>query len=492
MGISKLHVLLVATEISPFAKVGGLADVVGALAKEFHTLAKIRVSAILPHYNEVERFLGSHNLKPDKREEFTVSIGNQVVKGAIEHILYEGIDVYLVDQPHYFKRNGIYFDETYKNDYADNLERMTFFARFVFEALKVLDIKVHIIHAHDWQCGLFPFYLKSIYKMDGFFKNTRSVFTIHNLSYQGIFSVEQYGILGVDWKYFTINGLEFYGHINLLKAGINFADMITVVSEKYAQEIQSPEFGNGLEGIIREKANAGQLVGIMNGVDYEEWNPETDIYLPVHYNAKTLEKKKELKMLYLKEKGIENPQPEKPLLGIVSRLVDQKGLDIFLEIIPELMKQGVYIAVLGQGKEEYEVRLRDFARHYAPDFMAFITFDIAESHKIIAASDILLVPSRFEPAGLTQLYAMSYGTIPVVRKTGGLADSVKHGITGMVFEPYTPEALLSMISETITLYKQNKPLWEKMMRNAMKEDFHWKHSAQKYIEIYQGLMNQAK
>lgn len=486
----KPHVLLVATEVSPLAKVGGLADVVGALAKEFHKSGKVKVSVALPRYNEVDKFLASEQIKVKRREEFPVTIGTQSMVGAIEHVVYRDIDIYLVDQPHYFKRNGIYFDETYKIDYADNLERMAFFTRFVFEALKVLDLKVDIIHAHDWQCGLFPFYLKSIYKMDGFFKNTKSVFTVHNLSYQGIFSVEQYGILGVDWKYFTINGLEFYGHINLLKGGINFADMITVVSETYAKEIQSPEFGNGLEGIIREKAASGQIVGIMNGVDYEEWDPEKDIYLPVHYNAKTLDQKKAFKIAYLKEKGIADPDPSKPLLGMVSRLVDQKGLDILLEIIPRLMEQGVYLTILGQGKEEYEVRLRDFARHYAPSFILSIAFDIAESHKIMAASDMLLVPSRFEPAGLTQLYAMAYGTIPVVRRTGGLADSVKHGVTGFVFEPYTPEALLGMVSQAIATYKQNPAQWEKLVKNAMKEDFSWKQSAQKYIEIYKRLLQE--
>ncbi|MCX7882827.1 MAG: glycogen synthase GlgA [Brevinematales bacterium] len=487
---SKPHVLLVATEVSPLAKVGGLADVVGALAKEFQRLGKVKVSVALPRYHEVDKCLMSEHITPRRREEFAVAIGTQSLMGAIEHVVYHDIDVYLVDQPHYFKRNGIYFDETYKIDYADNLERMAFFTRFVFEALKVLDLKVDVIHAHDWQCGLFPFYLKSLYKMDGFFKNTKSVFTIHNLSYQGIFSVEQYGILGVDWKYFTINGLEFYGHINLLKAGINFSDMITVVSETYAKEIQLPEFGNGLEGIIREKAAAGQIVGIMNGVDYEEWNPETDEYLPVHYTAKSLDQKKAFKMTYLKDKGISQPDPGRPLLGMVSRLVDQKGLDILLEIVPQLMEQGVYLTVLGQGKEEYEVRLRDLARHYAPALILSITFDVAESHRIIAASDMLLVPSRFEPAGLTQLYAMAYGTLPVVRKTGGLADSVKHGVTGFVFEPYTPEALLGMVSQAIATYKQNPTQWEKMMKNAMKEDFSWKQSAHKYLEIYKHLLQE--
>jgi len=490
MPTTKPHVLLVATEVSPLAKVGGLADVVGALAKEFHRSGKVKVSVALPRYNEVDTFLASNNIPIQKREECTISVGAQSVTGAIEKIVFEGIDIYLVDQPHYFKRNGIYYDQTYKVDYADNLERMAFFTHFVFEAMKALDIKIDIIHAHDWQCGLFPFYLKSIYKMDGFYKNTRSVFTIHNLSYQGIFSVEQYGILGVDWKYFTINGLEFYGHINLLKGGINFADMITVVSETYAREIQLPEFGNGLEGIIREKAMNGQIVGIMNGVDYDEWNPETDKYLPVRYTSKTLEQKKELKRLYLKEKGIASPDPSIPLLGMVSRLVDQKGLDILLEIIPQLMDQGVYVSILGQGKEEYEVKLRDFARHYGARFMVSIAFDIAESHKLIAASDMLLVPSRFEPAGLTQLYAMAYGTIPVVRKTGGLADSVKPNVTGFVFEPYTPEALLGILSQAIATYKQNPSQWEKLMKNAMKEDFSWKQSALKYLDIYKKILQE--
>jgi|YNPMSStandDraft_2_1061718.scaffolds.fasta_scaffold00019_61 starch synthase len=487
MPIQKPHILLAATEVAPFAKVGGLADVVGALAKELHNLGGISVSVVLPHYNEVENFLTENHIPIQRKEELSISIGNQTVKGAIEEIQYNGFTVYLVDQPHYFRRNGIYFDETYKIDYADNLERMTFFARFVFEALKALNVKVNVIHAHDWQCGLFPFYLKSIYQIDGFYKNTASVFTIHNLYYQGIFSVEQYGILGVDWKYFTINGLEFYGHINLLKAGINFADIITVVSENYSREIQSPEFGNGLEGIIREKAQNNQIIGIMNGVDYEEWNPKNDVYLPIHYDEKNLSRKQELKMVFLREKGIQNPDPTKPLIGMVSRLVDQKGLDILLDIIPKLMEQGVYFTILGQGKEEYETRLKDFARHYGPSFSASIAFSIPESHKIIASSDIFLVPSRFEPSGLTQLYAMSYGTIPVVRKTGGLADSVKHGVTGFVFEPYTPEALLSMVSEAIATYKTNKNTWEKMMRNAMKEDFSWKTSAKKYKEIYKNL-----
>ena len=493
MAVQKIKVLMVSSEAVPFAKVGGLADVVGALGKELPKTG-VQVAVALPKYRVVIEKIKTLGLKTEKKMSFSLSLDNGEEEGAIELVKYNGVLYFLIEQPDYFEREGIYLDNQTKQDYPDNLKRFVFFNRAVLEAAKLMDFQPDIIHAHDWQTGLLPIYLKTLYKLDSFYRLTKSVFTIHNLSYQGIFPVEQFTQIGLDWKYFTINGLEYYGHLNLMKGGIVFSDYTSTVSETYAKEIQTPEFGNGLEGVIQEKAEAGRLAGIVNGVDYSEWDPSVDTYLKnefgILYDSKSVEKKSEIKKAFLKKNKIPEKAAKWPLIGVISRLVDQKGWDIILEVIERFFQEDVILAVLGTGKYEYENRLRKLKDQYKNKMVLTIDFDIPQSHFIEAAADIYIVPSRFEPCGLNQLYSMRYGTIPVVRKTGGLADTVVDGKTGFVFDNYNPDALYDALTKALELYRNDKKKWAKLVQNAMKEDWSWKGVAKKYSALYTELKKQ--
>jgi len=486
----KLKLLIVASEAVPFAKVGGLADVVGALSSEIQK-NNIEVKVVIPKYEVVYKYIEENKVKINGIQDISVTIEDREIRGKVEEVVYNDVHYCFIDNPHYFKRDGIYLDSKTRTDYADSLERFVFFCKAVLESTKVLDFKPDIIQCNDWQTGLVPVYLKTLYRMDSFFKSTKSVYSIHNLSYQGIFPVEQFPITGLDWKYFTVNELEYYGHINLLKGGIVFSDIIITVSETYAKEIQTSEFGNGLEGILQSKAAQKRLFGIVNGADYNEWNPTIDIYIKNKYNLNydfsTIENKKKIKIEFLKENGIKDPDSSLPLLGIVSRLVDQKGFDLIFEVIDEIFSLGVYFTVLGSGKTEYENRLKAIQEKYPDRAIIFIAFDIPTSHYIEAASDMFLMPSRFEPCGLNQLYSLKYGTVPVVRYTGGLADTVKDGKTGFVFHSYNPEDFLACLKQAVSLYKTAPDKWMKMVENAMKEDWSWGRAAKRYSELYEEL-----
>lgn len=493
MASEKLKVLIVASEAVPFAKVGGLADVAGALGREIHDNG-IDVKIIIPKYNTVYDYIQNKGLKIERSLDFSALMEGGEVKGKVEEVLLNGLSYYFIDNPFYYRREEIYSDNKTRGDFADSLERFTFFCKAVLEAVKVMGFQPDIIQANDWQAGLIPTYLKTLYKQDTFFKNTKCIFTIHNLSYQGIFPVEQFTVTGLDWKYFTVNGLEYYGHLNLLKGGVVFADIIATVSETYSKEIQTPEFGNGLEGVMKDKAALKKLFGVVNGVDYSEWNPLVDSYIQqkyqINYDLSTIDLKKKIKESYLKDNGIHNPDPSIPLIGMVSRLVDQKGFDLIFEIIDELLKLGVYFTVLGTGKYEYETKLKALQKKYPNQTAIFVGFDIPTSHYIEAASDMFVMPSRFEPCGLNQLYSLKYGTIPVVRFTGGLADTVKDGKTGFVFNDYNPEDFFSTLKKAVMFYRNEPEKWLKMIENAMKEDWSWERAAKKYIEIYKILKEQ--
>ncbi|OHD53735.1 MAG: hypothetical protein A2Y33_07330 [Spirochaetes bacterium GWF1_51_8] len=486
-----MKVLLVASEAVPFAKVGGLADVVGAQGKIMQEEG-LDVRIAIPKYKVVSDNIEKLGLKVKPSFDFTISLENREEKGRVEEVVYAGVTYYLIDRPDYFMREGIYTDPQSRQDYPDNLRRFVFFSRAILECAKGVGFQPDIIHVHDWQTGLIPVYLRTDYKMDSFFRQTKCVFTIHNLAYQGIFPVELFTLTGLDWKYFTIHGLEYYGHLNLMKGGIVYSDVTTTVSQTYAKEIQTPEYGNGLEGVMSDKALYGNLYGIFNGVDYSEWHPSTDTYLKEHfginYDVDTLDKKKEIKLKYLSENGIKKPDLNKPLIGIVSRLVDQKGWDIILEIIDQLFKEDIYFTVLGTGKYEYENRLRSVKSNYPDKMIVEIGFDIPNSHYIEAASDIYLMPSRFEPCGLNQLYSLAYGTVPVVRYTGGLADTVKDGKTGFVFKNYNPEDMMAALKKAIDMYRTSQDKWKKLMENAMKEDWSWKKAIKSYNELYDKVM----
>ena len=478
---------MVASEAVPFAKVGGLADVVGVQGKQLKE-AGIDIRIAIPKYTITYENVEKLGVKVKRREQITVTVDGVEEIGFVEEVEYQGVHYFLVDRPEYFKRNGTYIDETTKQDYPDSLRRFVFFSKAVLESSKIFDFQPDIVHANDWQAGLIPVYLKTIYKLDSFYRLTKCVFTIHNLSYQGIFPVEHFTITGLDWKYFTINGLEYYGHLNLMKGGIVFSDITLTVSETYAKEIQKPEYGNGLEGVMEDKKRYNKLLGIVNGVDYEEWNPETDIHLKekykLNYSVSAPENKSKIKKQFLIDNGIAEADIKKPLIGIVSRLVDQKGWDIILEIIDRLFAEDIYLAVLGTGKYDYENKIRALKQKYPNQMIAHIGFDIPMSHYIEAASDMFLMPSRFEPCGLNQLYSLKYGSVPIVRNTGGLADTVKDGKTGFVFDNYNPDELLVSIKKALELYRNQSAKWKKLMENGMKEDWSWTRAVKEYKDLY--------
>ncbi len=487
MAKNTLKVLLVASEAVPFAKVGGLADVVGAMAKELASEG-VEIAVAIPKYLQVIESIEKLRLKIQKTSDFILNLDKGEETGKIESLQYEGVTYFLIDNPAYFQREGIYVDPVTKQDYNDNLKRFVFFSRAVLEGAKLFDFQPDIIHAQDWQTGLIPVYIRTSYKLDSFFSATRTVFTVHNLSYQGIYSVEHFTLTGLDWKYFTINGLEYYGHLNLMKGGIVFSDFTTTVSETYAREVQTPEYGNGLEGVMKDKADQNQLLGIVNGVDYSEWDPQIDIYTKnefgINFDAATFEKKSELKEKYLQRNKINPVHKDWPLIGMISRLVDQKGWDIILEMIEQLLREDVYLCVLGTGKYEYENRLKKLQEEYPQKLIAHIEFNIDESHLIEAASDFYLMPSRFEPCGLNQLYSLRYGTVPIVRNTGGLADTVQDEKNGFSFVNYNPDDLMATIKRALNAYRGSPAQWKKIVSNGMKQDWSWKKAAQSYIRLY--------
>jgi starch synthase len=348
-----------------------------------------------------------------------------------------------------------------------------------------------VIHCHDWQSALVPVYLRQRWAGEEVLAKAKTVFTIHNLAYQGLFPKEKYPLLGLDRSFFSIDGLEYYGQINLLKGGIVCADTVTTVSPHYSQEIQTPEFGCGLEGVL--KTRAGELQGILNGVDYQDWSPETDALIPATFSREDVKGKAADKAALMEAFGLSPDLREAPILAVISRLADQKGFDLLAEILPQLMKQKLMLVILGTGDAKYHRWLEAEAPKYKGRLGAKIAFDNKLAHLMEAGADMFLMPSRYEPCGLNQIYSMKYGTIPVVRATGGLADTVTPvgdstvPGTGFVFSDYTPEAFLKAIHTALEAYA-DKDLWSRIMLHAMAQDFSWKVSARAYLELYKSLL----
>lgn len=482
-------ILFASGEAVPFAKVGGLADVVSALSKALKQ-DKQDVRIIIPKYRSVTEYMSQHHIKIENSYTVTFSFSDQEYSFVAEEVFYQENHFIFIDMPEFFDRTNPYIDIITGKDYNDNLQRYVFFSRAVLETCKAISWIPDILHCHDWHMGLIPLFKKALPEYNSSFHNTKTVFTIHNLSYQGIFSVDQYPQLGIDWKYFHINGIEYYRYINLMKSGIVFSDATNTVSKTYVEEIQTDGLGSGLEGIIREKKEHGIFYGIMNGVDYTEWDPSIDIVLKeqyaLNYDAEHLERKKLIKDIFCKNNHLKI-NSETPLVGIITRLYEQKGIDIFLECAQELLQNNIAFTILGTGKKEYEGMLKGLAIQYADLMNVVIGFDIDRSHEIEAACDMFLMPSQFEPSGLNQLYSLRYGTVPVVRKTGGLADSVSHKKTGFVFEQHHPDALRDTLLEATEIWRNNKELWGKIVKTGMKEDWSWKRSAKGYIHMYQEI-----
>jgi starch synthase len=479
--MSQLKILFASSEVAPFAKTGGLADVSASLPAALASLGH-QVRIVMPMYRSVMQ--GSFELKPLEKS-LEVPLRGKVSN---DKVFYKEIDsnllIYFIKRNEFFDREMLY--GTPEGDYGDNAERFIFFSRGILQLCKLISFQPDIIHCNDWQTSLVLVYLKSLYEDDPFFYNTLRVFTIHNLAYQGVFPKEYMDISKLPFELFTIRGLEYYGKMNFMKGGIVFSDLITTVSEKYAQEIQTPEYGHGLDGILRERSD--DIYGVLNGVDYTEWNPETDPYIDSSYNAEDLSGKKKCKEELIEIFKLEG-SVETPIIGIISRLADQKGFDILADAADELSKMELFLVLLGRGNERYEKQFSELGKKYKGRFAVKIGFDNVLAHKIEAGSDMFLMPSRYEPCGLNQLYSLKYGTIPVVRATGGLDDTIKEFEpetergNGFKFFEYSSKALLEKVKRALMIYK-NKELWLKLVKICMNEDFSWNKSALRYQEIY--------
>ncbi|MFH1875702.1 MAG: glycogen/starch synthase [Candidatus Omnitrophota bacterium] len=456
-----MKVALCSSEVFPFAKTGGLADVTGALpaalAKE-----KVQVKVFMPLYK---------NIKPQKMF-------------ADYGLTKQGtVDFYFVKNDNYFSRDALY--GTPQGDYPDNLERFSFFSKQVLEILKKIKFSPDVLHANDWQAALINIYAKTIYKKDPFFKNSRCALTIHNLAYQGLFEKEKYPLLGLSWDYFNMHQLEFYGKINLLKGGIAFSDVVNTVSPTYAKQIQTPDYGCGLEGVLREKRE--HLCGILNAIDYTIWNPKTDTHIYKKFSVLNLEAKLENKKAFQKALGL-TVNKDTLMLGMVTRLAEQKGVDILSESMEYILKKH-QVVILGFGDEKYHKTLKKLAVKYKKSFSLNLTFDETLAHRIYAACDCFLMPSRFEPCGLSQMMSYKYATIPIVHHTGGLVDTVvdtslKGG--GFVFYKYSSNDLITCIERAYALFKNRKE-WSALLKKVSRFNFSWEATAKKYIEMYAKL-----
>jgi len=428
-------------------------------------------------------------------EDVEVSMGNRLLKGNIHGILdwQNDFPVYFVQKDEFYDRNNLY--GTPKGDYLDNGERFIFFSKMVFALCKKLNYSPDIIHCNDWQTGLIPTYLKTRFKKDPFFAKTASVYSIHNVAYQGIFNKDVFAQTGLPPKLFASSGLEFWGKINFMKAGIIFADIINTVSEKYRQEIQTKEYGYGIEELLKDRKE--DLYGVLNGADYQEWNPAIDRFIASNYSSDDLSGKMKCKQDLLKTFSLSEEVRSFPLLGVISRLADQKGFDLLVEAMDDLMKLDLGFVLLGTGDEKYHELFTMIGKKYPGKTGIKIAYDNVLAHKIEAGCDMFLMPSRYEPCGLNQMYSLKYGTIPIVRATGGLDDTIQEFDpftgkgTGFKFRNYHSRDLLQATKKALKIY-QDKVKWNQLIKNAMAADFSWKRSAKKYFELYQKAMEKTK
>lgn len=472
-----MNIIQIASEAVPFVKTGGLGDVVGALplalANEGHN-----VSVIIPYYT-AKISTKKHKIK-DAETKIKATVGNKEVEGELFTCkLAHNVTAYLIKQDQYFNRPELY--QTPEGDYPDNAERFIFFTRAALYVASQLS--PDIIQLHDWQAALAAVYIKSVYKNVKAFAKVKTLLTIHNLGYQGVFSHNDMPLTGLGWDYFTFDKLEFYGKLNFLKGGIAFADAINTVSKKYAEEILTTEYGCGLEGALTFRKK--NLYGIVNGIDYNEWNPEIDANLPEKFDTKKMAGKAVCKATV--QKAYKLPVDEKiPLIGIISRLTSQKGFDLLETALPDLMKQDLQIVILGTGEKKYHEMLSRVVKDYPQKLGVRIAFDNVLAHQIEAGSDMFLMPSRYEPCGLNQLISLKYGTLPIVRATGGLDDTIKNHENGFKFSDYTASAMIACINDALATYK--KPAeWQKLVKTAFANDFSWGASAREYVSVYKSM-----
>jgi len=481
-----MKIAVFASEVAPFSKTGGLADVTGALPR-FLTEQGFEVKVFTPLYREV-RQKGFPLLKTVDR--LTFDWAGQIETFSLYETAGGETSTYFIDKPALFDRECVYGTPS-GGEYPDNGTRFGFFSKASLEALKALAFAPDVLHVHDWQASLALAYLKFVYADDPFFKSVKSLLTIHNLGYQGLFDPLILPEVGLPQKLYNMEDLEFYGKVNFLKAGILYASALNTVSYRYSLEIQTPEFGCGLDSLLRRRSDV--LTGILNGIDYAIWNPANDSNLAAPYTSHDLAGKAACKADLLKAFGLPLSKKDIPLIGMVSRLAGQKGLDLLEESLARLFTLGLQLVILGMGEEKIQRALETARARYPSFFGLTIAFDDALAHKVTAGSDMFLIPSRYEPCGLTQMSALKYGTIPVVRATGGLDDSIREFNpedgqgNGFRFEEYSKEALSSAVRKALRTYGQ-KTLRAKLVQNAMACDFSWNRSAQEYALLYKSIV----
>lgn len=477
-----MKILFATSEISPFSRAGGLADVSHSLP-----LALARMGHEV--YISTPKYRQAQNVKsPLKSLKTTLEVPISWMKKPAQVFqtkLDDRVTVYLIERDDLYNREGLYGNEY--GDYQDNAERFIYFSRATMELCLALDLRPDIIHCNDWQTGLIPVYLRTLYSGIPSLKSTATLFTIHNLGYQGLFWHYDLHLTGLGWELFTPQALEYFGKLNLMKGGIAFADILNTVSPTYRQEVLSPDNGFGLEGFLKTREN--DLFAVMNGVDYTVWDPAKDPLLPANYGSSTLENKKVCKaqlqeLFQLKKKG------DLPVIAIIARLLDRKGLDLVSRIFPRIMDFGLQMIFMGQGVDQYQSWAMDMVRKYPGLVGLEMSYNENLAHRIHAGADILLMPSRYEPCGLEQLYALKYGTIPIVRAVGGLEDSIEdynpqtNQGTGFKFKEYDGEKLFQTIQKATLIYR-DKAHWKQLIQRAMNQDFSWDKSAVQYQGLYQ-------
>src|SRR5438270_8628438 len=474
-----MRITFAASECVPYSKTGGLADVVGALPQALAALGH-DVNVFLPRYKQTKlpqarMALASVTVPFDDHYRFCT-----VLEGPANN----GVKFYFIDYPQFFDRDALY--GTPSGDYPDNAERFSLYSRAVIEASKVVG-PPDVFHCHDWQSALIPVMLRTFYAEDPAFENLATVFTIHNMGYQGLFPAEILPLLMLPWDLFTISKMEFFGQVNFLKGALVFSDYVTTVSRKYSQEIQTTEYGFGLEGVLRNRA--ATVTGILNGVDYDEWSPQTDKFTAAKYSPQDLSGKAKCKQDLLAAFGVKTADPKLPVIGIVSRFAAQKGFDLISQVADRLAREEMIVVALGAGDKTYEEMFLRLNKQFPNKIAVKVAYDNAIAHKIEAGSDMFLMPSRYEPCGLNQIYSLKYGTVPIVRATGGLDDTIEPWDartgkgTGFKFTEYTGEALLATIKQALLAYR-DQASWQILMRNGMNKDFSWGASAREYGKIY--------
>jgi starch synthase len=485
----KLKILYASSEVVPFAKTGGLADVASALPKQLKQLGHdIRV--VMPKYATIPE--AKFKLREVIRlRNIEVPLGGEIHSVSIKSAFIPDskVQVYFVEQPDFYDRKELYVDPDTGKDYSDNDARFFLFSRAVLEIARTLAWPPDIIHCNDWQTAAVPLYLKTVYADDPFFAGTKTILSLHNVGYQGNFPSSAVEVGGVPPElFYPVSPIEFHGSFSFMKTGIKYADIVTTVSKTYAGEIQSdPEFGFGMEGVLHDRSE--DLHGILNGIDDTIWNPEVDQLIARNFTKKNLDGKEMNKQALLEAFGLQY-DPSVPVIGIISRLADQKGFDLIAQVLDKIAALKVQIVILGTGDQKYHDLFTDAVERYPDTFSVQLVFNNQIAHQIEAGSDFFLMPSRYEPCGLNQMYSFMYGTVPIVRATGGLADTVldvgknPDGGTGFSFEKYDAGEMFSTIERALDYY-QDRTLWQKLQVRGMSQDFTWLKSAKRYVEIYE-------